>query len=152
MCTAAQRVSLIITKKTHHSLLYIILLSGVRARSISGAKLFARETRSTFPKSPLPTKRSLASRASHSSFPARCHLAPRQDRCQFIPASSHRVAIMAQFLDAFSYLYARVCPSVGRSVGPSAGRSVGNAFFSNCKNEGFSSCMSSGRPRNIIEM
>ena len=74
---------------------FIILLFAVRVRSISGAKHFARKTRSTFPKSPPPTKRSLASRAPHSSFPARCHLFPRRDRCQFIPASSHRVAIMA---------------------------------------------------------
>ena len=56
------------------------------------------------------------------------------------------------FLDAYSHLYKRVCPSVGPSVGPLVRPLVRNTFFLDCKNEGFPSCKSSGRPRNITDM
>ena len=39
----------------------------------------------------------------------------------FVALAAGRIIEIREFLDAFSHLYKRVCPSVRRSVGPSVG-------------------------------
>ena len=76
----------------------------------------------------------------HVLSPCQFHVTPwdglsrkkvaRMDRDRYFvlffhsPSSSQYLPSLSLFLDAFSHLYKRVCPSVGRSVRPSVGRSV----------------------------